>query len=110
MGDGFSWTGGGPQSPTIPEGKKPSWTEDHKACALPVEFKPNSQYRLGLNSKSFHGSQSADGVPLAGGLHLQDEWAVAEIAAYCYFCEALSAWSMSLLISSTFSRPMERRT
>ena len=65
MGDGFSWTGGGPQFPTIPEGKRPSWTDDHKSCVLPVELQPNSQYRLGLNSQSFHGFQSADGVPLA---------------------------------------------
>jgi len=32
---------------------------------LPVELKPNSQYRLGLNSQSFKNFQSADGVPLA---------------------------------------------
>jgi Bacterial Ig-like domain len=64
MGEGCSWTGSGPQFPTIPEGKKPSWTEDHKSCVLPVELKPNSQYRLGLNSQSFHNFQSADGVPL----------------------------------------------
>jgi hypothetical protein len=65
MGGGFSWTGGGPEYPTIPEGKKPFWTEDHKTCVLPVELKPNSQYRLGLNSQSFKNFQSADGVPLA---------------------------------------------
>lgn len=45
MGEGCSWTGGGPEFPTIPEGKKPFWTEDHKTCVLPVELKPNSQYR-----------------------------------------------------------------
>jgi Bacterial Ig-like domain len=65
MGNGFSWTGGGPQFPTIPEGQKASWSEDHKTCVLPVQLKPNSQYRLGLNSQSFHGFQSADGVPLS---------------------------------------------
>ena len=65
MGEGFSWTGGGPEFPTIPEGKKPFWTEDHKTCVLPVELKPNSQYRLGLNSPSFKNFKSADGVPLA---------------------------------------------
>lgn len=65
MGGGFSWTGGGPQFPTGPEGKKPFWTEDHKTCVLPVELKPNSQYRLGLNSPSYKGFQSAGGVPLA---------------------------------------------
>ncbi len=65
MGGGFSWTGGGPLFPTSPEGKKPFWTEDHKTCVLPVELKPNSQYRLGLNSPSYKGFQSAAGVPLA---------------------------------------------
>jgi len=64
MGGGCSWTGGGPEFPTIPEGKKPFWTEDHKTCVLPVELKPASQYRLGLNSQSFRNFKSADGVPL----------------------------------------------
>jgi hypothetical protein len=65
MGDGCSWTGSGPQFPTIPEGKKPFWTEDHKTCVLPVELKPNSQYRLGLNSQSFRNFKSAEGVSLS---------------------------------------------
>jgi len=65
MAAGFSWTGGGPEFPTGPEGKKPFWTEDHKTCVLPVELKPNSQYRLGLNSPSHKNFKSADGVPLA---------------------------------------------
>jgi len=64
MGPGFSWTGGGPEFPTIPEGKKPFWTDDHKTCVLPVELKPDSQYRLGLNSPSHKNFKSADGVPL----------------------------------------------
>lgn len=64
MGGGFSWTGGGPEFPTIPDGKKPFWTEDHKTCVLPVELKSGSQYRLGLNSVSHKNFQSAGGVPL----------------------------------------------
>ena len=64
MSAGFSWTGGGPEFPTIPEGKKPYWTDDQKTCVLPVELKPNSTYRLGLNSPSHKGFQSAAGVPL----------------------------------------------
>ncbi len=64
MGEGCSWTGGGPEFPTVPEGKKAFWTEDHKTCVLPVELKPNSQYRLGLNSPSFKNFKSAGGVPL----------------------------------------------
>jgi RNA polymerase sigma-70 factor (ECF subfamily) len=65
MGESFSWTGGGPSFPTIPEGKKPYWTDDHKTCVLPVELKPNTQYRLGLNSPSNKGFQSVGGVPLS---------------------------------------------
>ncbi|HSU56362.1 MAG TPA: Ig-like domain-containing protein [Candidatus Dormibacteraeota bacterium] len=64
MNEGCSWTGGGPEFPTIPDGKKPYWTDDHKTCVLPVELKPNQQYRLGLNSPSFKNFQSAEGVPL----------------------------------------------
>jgi hypothetical protein len=64
MGEGCSWTGGGPQFPTIPDGKKPYWTDDHKTCVLPVELKANQQYLLGLNSPSYKNFQSAEGVPL----------------------------------------------
>ncbi len=64
MGEGFSWTGGGPEYPNVPPGKKPYWTEDHLTCVLPVQLQPSSDYRLGLNSPSFRGFQSATGVPL----------------------------------------------
>lgn len=64
MGEGFSWTGAGPAFPVIPEGKKPYWSNDHKVCILPVELKPGSSYRLGLNSPSHKNFQSAGGVPL----------------------------------------------
>lgn len=64
MGDGFSWTGGGPEFPTITEGKRPSWSEDHKTCILPVSLQPGSNYRLGLNSPSHKNFQSGGGVPL----------------------------------------------
>lgn len=65
MAAGFSWTGGGPDFPTIPEGKKPYWTENHKTCVLPVELEPGHTYHLGLNSPSYKGFQSSVGVPLA---------------------------------------------
>jgi hypothetical protein len=64
MGGGFSWTGGGSDFPKIPEGKKPSWSADHKACVLPVELEPGKTYRFGLNSPSHKNFQSAGGVPL----------------------------------------------
>jgi len=60
----YSWTGGGENFPTIPEGKKPSWSEDKKTCTLPVQLKPNHEYRLGLNSVSFRNFRSEAGVPL----------------------------------------------
>jgi Bacterial Ig-like domain len=64
MGGGFSWTGSGPQYPTIPEGKRPYWTEDKKTCVLPVQLQPSWDYRLGLNSPSFRNFKSAAGVSL----------------------------------------------
>jgi hypothetical protein len=64
MAKSFSWTGGGPEFPGAPSGKKPYWTEDKKTCVLPVELKPGSNYRLGLNSPSYKGFQSAGGVAL----------------------------------------------
>jgi len=64
MGCGCSWTGGGENFPTIPEGKKPFWSEDKKTCILPVELKPNWTYQLGLNSPSHKNFQSSGGVPL----------------------------------------------
>ncbi len=64
MGKGFSWTGGGPHFPTIPEGKRPYWTNDRKTCVLPVQLRPRWQYRLGLNSPSHKNFQSQGGVPL----------------------------------------------
>jgi beta-lactamase regulating signal transducer with metallopeptidase domain len=64
MAAGFSWTGGGEQFPTIPEGQKPRWSADKRTCTLPVELKPGWQYRLGLNSRSFKNFASAAGIPL----------------------------------------------
>jgi hypothetical protein len=64
MAPGFSWTGGGPEFPTIPDGKKPYWTEDKKTCILPVQLNPGSNYRLGLNSPSHKNFRSSGGVPL----------------------------------------------
>lgn len=64
MGEGCSWTGGGPEFPKIPEGKKVSWTDDHMTCVLPVELQPGKDYRLGLNSPSYKNFQSTGGVPL----------------------------------------------
>jgi hypothetical protein len=64
MAAGFSWTGGGPEYPTQPQGERPHWTEDQKTCVLPVRLEPSHEYRLGLNSPSHKNFQSAAGVPL----------------------------------------------
>jgi RNA polymerase sigma-70 factor (ECF subfamily) len=64
MGEGFSWTGGGEHFPSIPDGKKPLWSDDHKTCVLPVELKPGWEYHLGLNSPSHKNFQSSGGIPL----------------------------------------------
>jgi hypothetical protein len=64
MGDGMSWTGGGEHYPKTPEGKKASWSKDHKTCTLPVELKPDWEYSLGLNSPSFKNFTGVSGIPL----------------------------------------------
>ena len=64
MGAGFSWTGGGSDFPPTPEGQKASWSSDHTTCTLPVELKPGTSYRLGLNSPSFQNFRSVAGLPL----------------------------------------------
>ena len=62
MGKGFSWIGGGPHFPKIPEGMKPRWSKDGKTCILPVQLKPDWKYNLGLNNRLFHGFTSDSGV------------------------------------------------
>jgi RNA polymerase sigma-70 factor (ECF subfamily) len=64
MGGGMSWCGGGPNFPTSPEGKRAFWTDGGKTCVMPVELKPNWEYQMGLNSRSFRNFQSDEGVPL----------------------------------------------
>ena len=62
--DGFSFTGGGPSFPTIPEGEKPRWAKDGRTCTLPVALKAGTKYELGLNSLSHKYFASKWGVPL----------------------------------------------
>ncbi|HPB30224.1 MAG TPA: hypothetical protein PLB62_02105 [Candidatus Sumerlaeota bacterium] len=64
MREGFSWTGGGPAFPTIPEGKKPAWSPDGKTCTLPVILEPNWTYKLGINSPSHKNFSSRGGQPV----------------------------------------------
>ncbi|HUA65217.1 MAG TPA: M56 family metallopeptidase [Alphaproteobacteria bacterium] len=62
MSKGFSWTGGGPAFPTGREGEKVHW-RDLRTCVLPVKLEAGHYYRVGINSQSYHGFQSANGVP-----------------------------------------------
>ena len=64
MSSGFSWTGGGPEFPVIPQGRRPYWTNGHKVCVLPVKLQPHHTYRLGLNSLTYIGFENAGDVPL----------------------------------------------
>jgi beta-lactamase regulating signal transducer with metallopeptidase domain len=61
MGNGFSWTGGGPDYPPSPEGKKAVW-RDKRTCVLPVTLEAGHYYRVGINSQSFQSFRSAKGV------------------------------------------------
>jgi len=60
---GYSWTGGGPMYPKIPDGMRPRWI-DKRTCVLPVELEPGKNYRLGINAPSFQNFQSESGVPV----------------------------------------------
>ncbi|MGP8198543.1 MAG: M56 family metallopeptidase [Limisphaerales bacterium] len=64
MGDGMSWCGAGPNFPIIPQKERAYWTDGGKTCVLPVELKPGWEYGLRLNSPSYKGFQSDEGVPL----------------------------------------------
>ncbi len=62
MAPGFSWCGGGPEFPTIPDGQRPRWTDDRMTCVLPVQLKPSWTYKLGINCPAATNFRSADGV------------------------------------------------
>ncbi|HEX4120193.1 MAG TPA: M56 family metallopeptidase [Verrucomicrobiae bacterium] len=62
MGQGMSWTGGGPEYPTIPEGAHARW-RDRRTCVLPVKLERGHLYRVGINSTSYQNFRSASGVP-----------------------------------------------
>ncbi|GHT22988.1 hypothetical protein FACS189419_06320 [Planctomycetales bacterium] len=58
---GFSWTGGGEKYPQTTG--KPKWI-DKRTCVLPVKLEPGKEYQLGINSASFKGFRSKEGVPV----------------------------------------------
>ena len=62
MAGGYSFTGGGPNYPTIPEGKGAVW-KNKRTCVLPVKLEEAHYYRVGFNSKSFQNFRSEAGIP-----------------------------------------------
>ncbi|MBI4324419.1 MAG: hypothetical protein HY674_04075, partial [Chloroflexi bacterium] len=63
MGEGFSWTGGGPEYPPGRAGQKPHW-RDRRTCVLPVMLASGRYYRVGINSPSYRNFASVEGVPV----------------------------------------------
>lgn len=61
MSRGMSWTGGGPDFPSTPEGQKAQW-KDKRTCALPVKLEAAHYYRIGINSKSYQNFRNSSGV------------------------------------------------
>jgi Bacterial Ig-like domain len=61
MSGGYSWTGSGGDYPSSPEGQKPQW-RDKRTCVLPVKLEAGHYYRVGINSKSYHGFHSTEGM------------------------------------------------
>jgi len=64
MDKGFSWTGGGPEYPTSPQGAKAQW-RDKRTCVLPVELQSGHHYRVGINSPSYRNFRSTAGQSVA---------------------------------------------
>jgi beta-lactamase regulating signal transducer with metallopeptidase domain len=61
MGDGMSWTGGGPELPPLRQDQKAQW-RDKRTCVLPVKLEAGHYYRVGLNSTSYQNFASDQGV------------------------------------------------
>jgi hypothetical protein len=64
MDEGFSWTGGGPEYPSSPQGAKAQW-RDKRTCVLPVALQSGHHYRVGINSPSYRNFRSAGGQSVA---------------------------------------------
>ncbi len=60
----FSFCGGGPAFPKIPDGKRPFW-RDARTCVLPVALEPDHTYRMSLNCPAATNFRSKDGAQLA---------------------------------------------
>ena len=62
MSKGMSWTGGGEEFPSVPEGAQAQWRDD-RTCVLPVKLEKGQFYRVGINSTSHRNFRSAEGDP-----------------------------------------------
>jgi hypothetical protein len=60
MDEGFSWTGGGPEYPSSPQGSKAQW-RGKRTCVLPVALESGHHYRVGINSPSYRNFRSTAG-------------------------------------------------
>jgi Bacterial Ig-like domain len=60
MEEGFSWTGGGPEYPNMPEGQKPQW-RGKRTCVMPVKLEAGHHYRVGINAPSYRNFRSTAG-------------------------------------------------
>lgn len=63
MQQGFSFTGGGPEFPKVPQGERPTW-KDRQTCVLPVRLEKGRYYRVGINSTSYQNFRSSAGLPV----------------------------------------------
>ncbi len=62
-GKHWSWTGNEKTfMPPTPQGADVHW-RDSRTCVLPVKLDRGEYYRVGINSKSFHGFKNANGDP-----------------------------------------------
>jgi hypothetical protein len=62
MGEGFSWTGGGPEYPAGRQGQEAHW-RDRRTCVMPVTLASGRYYRVGINSSSYRNFASVQGIP-----------------------------------------------
>jgi hypothetical protein len=60
MSEGFSWTGGGPEYPSSPDGQNAHW-RGKRTCVLPVKLESGHHYRVGINAPSYRNFRSAAG-------------------------------------------------
>jgi hypothetical protein len=69
MQEGYSWCGGGETFPAVPAGSPPYWTLDAKTFVVPVQLRPNAEYRIGINTPRYRNFQSRGGMVFAPMLY-----------------------------------------